>query len=307
MKRHKFLIILITYNAEEYIINCIESLLTQTYRNFDIIIVDNDSEDRTKSIVKNYITKLDNIHLIENHKNHGFACACNIAIKSEFNNRETSHLLLLNQDTIADKNLLEVLSYWIDRKENCTLSPKILIKKNNKLWWMGSKFFTLAELFTNLKLATSYHINKEEDDKWPIEIPQELEVISGCALCIPKNIIDNVGYFDERFFMYGEDLDYSLRIKQKGFKMYLIPGTIVYHDVPLEDEALSIDKSFNKTLKRYFQYFKSTLLLLSKHFSISYNIIWYLRIPFAIFFEIFKRFRNIGSKRKKGKIPSPTT
>jgi GT2 family glycosyltransferase len=283
------LIIIATYNAQDYIINCFESLISQTCRDFEVIVVDNNSQDKTKDIVKSYIKNHSYIHLIENIKNHGFARACNIALKSELNSSKFTHILLLNQDTVVEKNLLELFYYWSERIEAGILSPKILIKKNHRIWWMGSKILSFAELFKNLKLALSYHLNKEKEDIWHFENPRELEAISGCVLFIPKYIMDDVGYFDEKFFMYGEDLDYSLRLKEKGFKMYLIPGTIVYHDVNIEHEALIADNNIAKTTKRYYLNFKSNLLLLHKHFPIFYKIIWYFRIPFAVAYEIYKR------------------
>jgi len=222
MNKASITVIIATYNAEDYIDSCVNSLLMQEYTNFNILIIDNNSTDKTKDLIREYIRVRENIILFENQGNFGFSKACNIGIKYALGNLASDFVLLLNQDTIVQKNLLKVLLFWHERKGTGAYCPKILLRKNSKIWWIGSKFFSLGDLLKNPKLSVSYHIDKEKEDNFFFEQPLEREAITGCALFMPRKLIEDVGLFDERFFMYGEDLDYSLRSKAKGYKLFII-------------------------------------------------------------------------------------
>lgn len=284
-------VIIVTYQGEQYIDSCLDSLLRQTNESFNIVIVDNNSSDKTKMLIKNYLKKNLKINLIENGKNLGFAKANNIGIQFALITLKTDCVLLLNQDTVVQNNLLDKLLYWSSKMGTAAFCPKILIKNNNKIWWVGTKIFKTKDLFKTLRLALSYHIDKEQEDLFSIDKPVEVEAIVGCALFLPKEIIEKVGYLDEKFFMYLEDLDYSLRIRKRGYKMYAIPEAIVYHDVYFEKEALRVKNNLNKTVKRYYLYFLGSLLVLYKHFSFCYTLVWLIRVPFSITYEICKRVR----------------
>ena len=293
MNKASITVIIATYNAEDYIDSCVNSLLMQEYTNFNILIIDNNSTDKTKDLIREYIRVRENIILFENQGNFGFSKACNIGIKYALGNLASDFVLLLNQDTIVQKNLLKVLLFWHERKGTGAYCPKILLRKNSKIWWIGSKFFSLGDLLKNPKLSVSYHFDKEKEDNFFFEQPLEREAITGCALFMPRKLIEDVGLFDERFFMYGEDLDYSLRSKAKGYKLFIIPGTVVYHDVDLENEALTTGRNFERIVRRYFMHFSSSLLLLHKHFSFFYFFIWFSRIPFSGAYEILKRLKFV--------------
>jgi GT2 family glycosyltransferase len=291
MNKKNITVIIVTYQGEHYIKSCIDSLLKQTHKSFNIVIVDNNSSDATKMMIKSYRQNNSNVYLIENRKNLGFAKANNIGIQFALNTLNADYLLLLNQDTVAANNLLDKLLYWSEKKETAAFGPKILIKKNNRIWWIGTKIYQITDLFKTPRLALSYQIDKEQEDYFFIDKPVQVEAIVGCALFLPSEIIENVGYLDEKFFMYGEDLDYSLRVRKKGYQLYVIPEATVYHDVHLESEALSAEKNLKKTITRYYLYFIGCLRVLHKHFSFLYAFIWILRIPFSVVYEILTRFK----------------
>jgi GT2 family glycosyltransferase len=288
MNEIKLSIIIITFQAELYIEACINSILRQTYNNYNIIIVDNGSSDNTKFYIANFIERYSNIHLIENRKNLGFARANNIGISYALNNLKSDYVFLLNQDTTTQKDLLENLVYWANEDNSAVLGPKILIKKNGRIWWIGTKVFKIKDLFTNSRLSLSCQIDKEQSDNFFMDRPTEVDAIVGCAVLIPKKILFDVGCFDEDFFMYGEDLDFSLRVRKKGYKLLIVSEAIVYHDVHLEKEAFNIEDS-NRVLKRYYNYLLGCIKVLYKHFPVYYTLIWFARVPFAILYEVSKR------------------
>lgn len=286
-------IIIVTYNAEKYIRNCLDSVFALNFDQFCVVIIDNNSNDKTLEYLKNYINDR-RIHFYQNSKNLGFAKANNIGIQHALEKFKTDYCLLLNQDTVVQSNLLEQLIYWHKTVGPAALSPKILIKKNNHIWWIGTKIYSFKELLKAKRLAVSYHVNKEEADTFSFQEPLELQVISGCSLFLPCEIIRKVGFLDERFFMYMEDLDYSLRMREMGYYLFLIPNTVVFHDVNLEKDALKKDKNLMKTICRYSQHVRSTILVLWKHFSWFYILVWFLKLPATIIKELFKRIIKIS-------------
>ncbi len=289
-KQDKIVIVTVTYNSQRYLKNLLISLKKQG-EILSIIFVDNNSLDGTKKIIKQEQKKGDNIYLIENKRNEGFAKATNTGIKYGLKNLKADYFFLLNPDTVIEENLFKELIFWDKKLSNSVLCPKILIKKNKKIWWEGTKIFKIKDLLTNLKLSNSIHINKEKEDSEVKKFPYETEAITGCAVFFRKSIIEKIGYLDEKFFMYGEDLDYSLRLRKKGYKIFVIPNAIVYHDVLLEKESFKNKEEIKKNIKRWKNYLKSSILLIQKHFSISYALIWFFRMPFAIIYEITKRIK----------------
>jgi len=293
MNKANITVIIVTYNAEDYIDSCVISLLMQEFTNFNILIIDNNSTDKTKDLIREYIRVSENITLIENQGNFGFSKACNIGIKYALGDLASDFVLLLNQDTVVQKNLLKDLFAWHERNGTGAYCPKILMKKSRNIWWIGTKFISIGDLLKNQRLSVSYHIDKEQEDNFFFEEPLERDAITGCALFLPRKLIEDVGLFDERFFMYGEDLDYSLRSKAKGYKLFIIPGAVVFHDVDPENEALLTGRNIKKIVRRYCIHFTSSLLLLHKHFSFFYCLIWFSRIPVSVTYEILKRLQFV--------------
>ena len=277
-------IIIVTYNGENYIKNCLDSILKQNSQNFEVIIVDNKSNDKTLELVKDFQKKSKKIYLIKNNENLGFSKSNNIGIKFALE-KKADYVLLLNQDTVVDKKLISSgIKYFRLLKDAGAFSPKVLIKNNKIIWWIGTKVFTLSDLLKNLKLGVSVHVDKEKED-YPIKEPIEVEAVSGCSLFIKKDVIEKVGLLDEDFFMYGEDMDYSIRLKKTGYKLYVIPETVVLHDVGLE--SFSLKKNF----KKYKVYIKSSMQVINKDFSLGYKIVWLLRLPFSLMYELFRRLK----------------
>lgn len=287
-KSGKISVIIATYNAEKYIANCLNSLMKQTYGSFNIILVDNNSTDKTIEIIEKFQRNNKNVLLMKKSINLGFAKANNAGLKKAIKDG-SDYFLLLNQDTIVQPNLLNKGIYYLKKLKNIgALSPKILIKKNKRIWWIGTKLLNIRDLFKYGKLGISIHINKEKKD-YKLKSIREVEAINGCSLFLKKEVVKNIGYLDESFFMYGEDIDYSIRLKKEGYSLYVIPGTIVFHDVDLEKEG--IKNSFNKSMKRYSTHVKSSLKIIVKHFSIFYLFIWMLRIPISVIYELRRRIK----------------
>ncbi|MFH1982571.1 MAG: glycosyltransferase family 2 protein [Pseudomonadota bacterium] len=298
-------IIIVTYQAAIYIDACLESLNRQTAGGYSVVIVDNGSTDGTVGRVRRHMADRREIHLIENRENLGFARANNIGIRYALHRLGTKAVFLLNQDTVCADDLLEKLHYWAQREPGAVLGPKILIKTTGRIWWIGTHVFTLKDLFQTPRLALGCQIDKEAPDHFFHDAPAAVAAIVGCALMIPRTVLDDVGPLDERFFMYGEDLDFSLRLQKKGLRMLAVPDAVVYHDVQRETEALG-PRNRMRAIRRYVRYFLGSLRVLQKHYSIGFAAVWIARMPVAAAYEIVRRVLGRLSAGAAGRFTRPT-
>jgi GT2 family glycosyltransferase len=211
----KVSIIVLNWNGEKYLNDCFTSLENQTYSNFEIILVDNGSEDGSVKFVRKNFPR---IKIVENKKNLGFAEGNNRGIKLA----KGEYIFILNNDTKIDKNCLERLVEVTERDNKIGMSsPKILFLKNPQLInSVGIKIY-----FDGMSRARG----EMEIDKGQYNQVEEILLPSGCAALYRKKMLDEIGLFDENFFAYCEDTDLGLRGRLADWKAILVPSAIVYH------------------------------------------------------------------------------
>ncbi len=260
--------IIITYNNEKEIKKCLESIKSQDI-NFNIIIVDNNSGDRTLSLIKKFSIHTNNpsplgekesgkfakIHLIKNKKNLGFAQAVNQGINYAQKKFHPDFYFLLNPDAYLGKKCLsKILEYA--PKNDTLISPLIVNPKNNQPWFSGAKINWLKFRTNHIKLQTTNY-------------KLQTDYLTGCALLIPKKITQTLSsssnderkkrtkIFDEKFFLYYEDADFSLRAQKAGLKLKIIPQAICYHQ----------ESSSSDLKDKNYYLVKSGLIFFYKHYS----------------------------------------
>ncbi|MEK6974159.1 MAG: glycosyltransferase family 2 protein [Nanoarchaeota archaeon] len=208
MKNPKVLIVIVNYNSTEDLLQLISSIGNSSYKTYDIVVIDNNSSE--------YIEKLRNLKLklIENKENIGFTKAINHALK----NFKYEYYWLLNPDTIVNKNTLTELISTAEKYNAGFVGSAIYDYNTNKIYAMAGK----RNFFTGLAF-TIKDINEIR------ELNGKTEYADACSLLISRKVIEQVGYFDENYFMYLETEDFMLRAKKQGFKIYVNPKAIVYH------------------------------------------------------------------------------
>ena len=206
-------IIIVNYKSWIPLENCLNSLLEQENVNTDIIVVDNNSSDNT---LEQYKKMFPSVEWIENKKNYGFSKACNIGeSKSKYD-----LLLFLNPDTILEKNCLEKIF-----KKNIDYNSKIISikqidkkKKNTNAYGYFLSFHTfngLLRFFYRLIFRKTKKINERQDYFRP-------DWISGSFIIISKNKFHKIGKWDERFWMYYEDMDLCKRAKENDMEIIML-------------------------------------------------------------------------------------
>lgn len=222
-------VIIVNYNSKRLLENCLFSVQKAMQKiDGEIIIVDNNSSDGSKEYLP---LKFTNVKFILNDANLGFAKACNQGSKISSGN----YLLFLNPDTILTETCLkDCISFLETHADAGAAGVRMLDEKGNFLKESKRglpspsasfyKLFGLTAMFPGSKTFGKYyqgHLPESENN--PVDI------LSGAFMMVKKNVFEKVNGFDESFFMYGEDIDLSLRITQQGYKNYYLGKIRVTH------------------------------------------------------------------------------
>ena len=220
-------IIIVNYNKNQDTLDCLKSLKNQTYNNFEILLVDNGSEYNSflelKKELKQFKDDLE-IALIRNKVNLYFAGGNNKAIKIA----DGEYICLLNNDTVVSPDFIEKMVEFLEENSDAgMISPKIKVYKNkNYLWYAGAYVNLRKASVSRLRGRWEYDPQNQKYNKVMLT-----DYAAGTALFLKKEVIKKIGLLDESFFMYYEETDWNLRAKKKGYKIYYVPTTIIYHNV----------------------------------------------------------------------------
>lgn len=270
MSKSKIFVIILNYNGGKDLLKTIQSIVDSSYENLEIVLVDNNSADDSLSLARQGVMtpcsdeeKLSQIHFIENEKNLGFGAGNNVGIKFAFEN-EADYIFLLNNDALVQKNTISNLIEFIKNERNVGLvSPVIYFDLNyKKVWFCGGKI-------------NWWKMRAEHYDSGRVQAclnPIETEYVTGCAMLISREVFEKVGLFDENIFLYYEDTDLSLRVKNAGLRNLIVSNSKVFHAEKSEENqsekiywlVLSGIYFFKKHAKGFRGVYLSTYLFLRK-------------------------------------------
>lgn len=211
-------IIITNYKSEKYLAKCISSIKEKILDvDYEIIVVNNDTNVETQNFAS---LQGANIKIINNNKNIGFGAACNLGAK----NAQGEILWFLNPDTeIVSDNIAELLDEFGKDDRLAILGPKLISEKGKTQEWIAGKEITIISTILN-------NLGYKRDQKiW--ESPEKIECawVSGAAMFVRKDIFEKLGGFDEKFFMYFEDIDLCKRVRLAGYKVVYYPDFIIRH------------------------------------------------------------------------------
>lgn len=282
----KLSIIIVNYNVRYFIEQCLYSVF-KALKNIDgeVFVVDNNSVDGSCAMIKE---KFPGVQLIENKKNLGFSKANNQALKLSGG----EYVLLLNPDTIVQEDTFKnCIAFMDSHPEAGALSVKMIDGKGNYLPESKRalptpavafyKISGLSFLFPKSKIFGRYHLGYLDKNQ-----THEIEILPGAFMFIRKETLIKVGFLDENFFMYGEDIDISYRIIKEGYKNYYFPGTTIIH--------YKGESTKKGSLNYVVLFYDAMLKFAKKHFSKNNQILMSLFIRIAIYLRasiaIFRRF-----------------
>jgi len=212
-------IVVLNWNGREVLEDCVRSIYALSYAPLEVVVVDNGSMDGSAEMVQN---TFGDCILIQNEKNLGFAKGNNQGIEVALE-RGNDYVMTLNNDTLLD---LESLSLLVQRAESdpriAAVSPKIYFADpSDHLWFAGGTF--------SYWKGRNGHVGYRQKDCPAWNVPGEAQFISGCALLASRHAWQQIGGFDESLFVYSEDVDWSLRARKAGFKLFYEPRAVVWH------------------------------------------------------------------------------
>lgn len=235
-------IILVNYNTKELTKDCIKSVYEKTDGiEYDIWVVDNASSDGSVKMIKE---EFPDVKLIESPENLGFGRANNIAIKQS----DAKYCFLLNTDTVLVNNAVKILFNFMEKHENydvggcggqlynadMTLQDSVgefdtLDKLRKKAF--GINFQELLYRYKHIfKTKVLKHKESLKEDKpYALESNYNPDFIIGANLLLRKFALDQVGAFDEKFFMFGEEAELCFRLKKNGYRIKFVPESSIIH------------------------------------------------------------------------------
>ncbi|MDO4329866.1 MAG: glycosyltransferase family 2 protein [Lachnospiraceae bacterium] len=264
----KVFIILVNYNNVSDTFACLESIQRNNYRNYEVVIIDNKSTDRSceQLRIKKY-----GLHyvLIVAEENDGFSAGNNIGIRYAIEHG-ADYVLLLNNDTLVDPDFLtELIGYQSNHEECAVAVGKIYYAfERNTLWYAGG---SVSPVTTR---TTHYEYGKQ--DAHEINNPIQVSFATGCYMSIRRAVIEDVGLLDEDYFLYDEDTDYSLRLAAKKKKIFYVPSSVIYHKVSASTGGGS-DLSQYYQVRNHFLLIKKNLKMPNSIIAIGYTVLFLVK------------------------------
>lgn len=306
MDKYKVAILVLGYNSQDDLDECFSSLSAQTYKNTILYLLDNNSCDNSIGFIRQNFPK---VNILDFKENLGYAGANNWGMEKAFS-EGVDFCLVINADIKADKKMIENLvatySQVVNKKDKVGLiQPVILLYDNPK------KINTIGNSLNYLGFGFCKDFDKEYSQDLE---DQEISSVSGACMLVSKEYYEDVGKFDEDFFMYNEDQNYSWRGLLKGYKHFLSSGAVMYHKYNFSRHGFKIYHSEKNRLMMLLENYElKTLfllipvLILNEFVFSGYTILqgWFFKKVKSYFYvlghlgDILKKRKLIQKSRKK--------
>ena len=294
-KNIKVSVIIVNWNGKQHLEECLDSLSKQTFKDFETILVDNGSVDGSAEFVE---TNFPAVKIVRLDKNEGFCRGNNIGLQ----HASGTFIALLNNDTLVDMYWLEELYRAMTKHSHVGICASCIVN-----YYLRDVLDTAGDGFD--LCGVGYKIG----EGMPVtEFQKERYVFGACAGAVlyRRSMIDDIGFFDERFFALGEDLDLSFRARLAGYKCLYVPGAIVYHKIGRTVGQNSDFLLYHSRRNVEYTYFKNMpfpLIIATLPLHIIYNLLTFyqalLQKRIAVFIkakkDFIKNFKKIYKLRKK--------
>ena len=223
-------VLIVTFRNPDLTAACLRSVLAETDGPSEVIVVDNASDDGTPDMVARDFPE---VRLIRSPENLGFARANNLAAREA----RGEQLILLNPDTVVHDHALDRLVRFSRERQRPGLTGGRTLRPSGELdpssCWGTMSLWSLTCFATGLSTLArrSAWLDPESLGRWQRDSVREVGVVTGCLLAVPRRVWDQLGGFDERFFMYGEDADLSIRAAAAGYTPMITPEATITHVV----------------------------------------------------------------------------
>lgn len=214
-------VVILNYRLADQVIRCIKSVKQSTYPNIKIIVVDNASGDDIQQQIS--LFKDESTELILSDQNLGYSGGNNLGIKRALD-LNSKYILVLNPDTVIDKSTIKKMHQLMEDQKLDLATPKIYFLNDQRppiIWYAGG--------ILDLNNVLGSHRGVDQVDQGQFDQLQETEYLTGAAIMAKAEVFKKIGLFDERYFLYYEDSDFSYRARLAGYKLWYLPQAVIYH------------------------------------------------------------------------------
>jgi GT2 family glycosyltransferase len=256
-------IVIVNYNTERLLRGCLESVYAGANGTpLDIWVVDNNSHDGSVAMVKSLFPA---VRTIENGANVGFSRANNLVVSQS----RSDYILLLNPDTLILDDAIERMVRFLDAHPQAGIAGCKVLNADGTLQLACRRsiptpevaFYRLtglSKLFPHSRTLAKYNMTYRSPDE-----TQEVDAVSGAFLMIRRQVVEQIGLLDERFFMYGEELDWCLRARRAGWAVMYCPDARIVH---YKGESTKYNSR-----KAAVEFYRAMYLFHKKHFAAAYS------------------------------------
>jgi GT2 family glycosyltransferase len=298
MKETLLSICIVTYQARQFLCDCLRSLREHPPAcRVEVIVVDNGSTDGTLEMLEEGFPE---VFLIRNSENHGYTAPMNQGLQKGCGD----YLVQLNPDTLLLPGTFDkLLEFMETHPEVGICSPKVLNpdgtlqgpcrRGESRPWAVISYFLKLNRLFPKSRYFGEYLMNYMDEDA-----THEVAGVSGSCMLIRREVVDQIGYLDERFFAYQEDADYCLRARRAGWSVFYVPQAKLIHFGGRGGSRVEPYRSILEWHKSYWRYYRKNLAgdYLSLFNWLYYGLIG-LKLLWSIGQNALRREKYAGPKR----------
>lgn len=228
--------IILNYNRVEDTINCVNSLRQAGLPSKRIWVIDNGSEGENYYKLKFLLDGF--CHIIRNKTNLGYAKGMNLGIRKISKSQVAKWFLIMNNDTKIDKSFFDELFTAVQENPLFDILGPVILSEDEptRIWFFGGK------LIPKTLITFQLHKNKKYSCQYPSIV--SVDFISGCCMFIKSEVFNKIGYFNEKYFMYGEDVDFCWRALKSNMKLGVVTRALMWHKI-------SASSSQNKNLMNY--------------------------------------------------------
>ncbi|HBB76853.1 MAG: hypothetical protein A2186_03285 [Candidatus Levybacteria bacterium RIFOXYA1_FULL_41_10] len=294
-------IIIVNYNSLDFISRCIESIKENSLKElkngeYEIIVIDNASRDGSQEFLKN----LDGIIFVPNENNLGFSKANNIGVKKS----KGRYVLFLNPDTIIHRNTLsKMVEFMNQNKDVGAATCKVFISESEiddashrgfPTPWNSLMYFSgMSKLFPKSRIFNGYNMGWIDLNK-----THEIDALAGAFMMVRRVAGEDVGWWDEDYFFYGEDLDFCYMLKKKRWKVYFVAEVSAFHykgvsgGIKKTSEGITTADLETKILATNSR-FQAMKIFYDKHYSSKYPFFVTELVKLAITLKLWRSLRKL--------------
>jgi GT2 family glycosyltransferase len=274
-------IVIVNWNGMRDTLECLASLQQDHFQEKQVIVVDNGSADESVSTIR---AAFPEVTVLETSANLGFTGGNNVGIEYALK-AGAEYVYLLNNDTVCAPDALSALITAAEEEPGLGLLTPVIhyYDEPEEIWFGGSRI--------DLSLGVALHDNSRVPTL--VEQPREIPWASGCAMLLRAEVVKRLGGFDDRYFLIWEDVDLSMRVRQSGSRIGLVPAARIYHKVSRSFAGLS-------WMGRYY-HTRNRLLLVRSHAS-TRHVAVAVGVLVDAAREAVRLLRGGGSLRVAGRI-----